>query len=149
MRIDREKKGVGKYLTPGRSTGQEIRPVSSTTFEQELTQKREANTHQLMKELLQEIDIITQRLSRSLTVNDLMLYKRTVKGFLKEATSLAYGIRQERGRSRRGRTLLITIGVIDKEVDALIDDFMKNKKDPVDILDRMDKIRGMLVDLMA
>ncbi len=149
MRIDREKKGVGNYLTTGRSSGQEVKPVGNVTFEQELMHKKESNMHLLMKELLQEIDKISQRLSRSLTVNDLMLYKRMVKSFLKEATSLAYTVRQERGRGRKGRTLLITIGVIDEEIDALVDDFVRNKTEPVEILSRMDKIRGMLVDLMA
>jgi len=45
--------------------------------------------------------------------------------------------------------LLFTISVIDEEVNAMIDDFMNHKKEPVEILNAMDKIRGMLVDLIA
>lgn len=148
MKIDREKKGIGGYIPAGKSGGPEVKRASAASFEQELMNKREADQKFRMKELLQEIDRISQRLGRSLSINDLMLYKHMVKGFLQEATALAYAIKQERGRSRRGRTLLMTISVVDQEVETLIDDFVQNKKEPVEILNVLDKIRGMLVDLI-
>ncbi|HWP98222.1 MAG TPA: YaaR family protein [Syntrophomonadaceae bacterium] len=148
MKIDREKKGISGYIPSGKSSGPEVKKASAANFEQELLNKRESDQRFRMKELLQEIDRISQRLGRSLNVNDLMLYKRMVKGFLQEATALTYAIKQERGRSRRGRTLLMTISVVDQEVETLIDDFVQKKKEPIEILKVLDKIRGMLVDLI-
>lgn len=151
MKIDREKKRIGPYVPSGKNTGtgMEVKKASTASFEQELLQQRESERKIRMQELLQEIDNLNKKLGRSLNINDLMLYKRLVKGFLQEATLLAYSVKQERVRSRRGRTLLMTISVVDREVDNLIDDFIKNKKEPMEILGVMDKIRGMLVDLIA
>lgn len=149
MKIHRDKKGIGSYTNSGKSQGPEIKRVNPVSFEQELLHKRESELQLRMKEILRELDRIGGRLSRNLNINDLMLYKKMVKNFLQEATLRAYALNKERGRSRRGRTLLFTINVIDEEVDAIIDDFMNNKKEPVEILNAMDKIRGMLVDLMA
>lgn len=149
MKIDRDKQGIGSYISPGKSQASEVKRKDPGSFEQELMHKRESELQMRMKEILKELDRIESRLSRNLNINDLMLYKRMVRNFLQEATLRAYALNKERGRSRRGRTLLLTINVIDEEVDAMIDDFMNNKKEPVDILNAMDKIRGMLVDLIA
>lgn len=149
MKIDRDKKGIGSYISPGKNLAPEVRRVSPGSFEQELMQKRESEMQMRMKEILKELDRISGRLSRNLNINDLMLYKKMVKNFLQEATLRAYALHKERGRSRRGRTLLLTISVIDEEVDAMIEDFMNNKKEPMEVLNAMDKIRGMLVDLIA
>jgi len=148
MKIDRDSKNtinygpLGKTITPG------VKKVGESLFDQELTGRREGEHQFRMQELLKELDRLTERLSRHLTVNDLMLYKRLVKNFLQEATSRAYLLEKQRSRNRRGRTVLVTIKTIDKEVEELINDFIQQKKEPLELLDALDKIRGMLVDLM-
>lgn len=148
MKIDREKQDIGSYTSLGKSDLRGVKRGSGTAFEQELTQRREAETQLKMQEILKELDRLSEKLNRNLNINDLMLYKKMVKNFLKEATSQAYLLKQERGRNRRGRTMLTTITIINSEVEQLIDDFMKKKKEPLEVLSALDKIRGMLVDLM-
>jgi uncharacterized protein YaaR (DUF327 family) len=101
-----------------------------------------------MQEILQQLDNVASRLHRSLSVSDLMLYKRLVKDFLKEASAQAYLLKQEQGRSRRGRALLVTIQTVDQEIEKMLDDFIQGKPEPVEVLEGLDKIRGILVDLM-
>ena len=101
-----------------------------------------------MGSILHEVDRVSERLKRSLTLHDLLLYKNRVKDFLKEAMARAYLLKQDVGLNRRGRTILITIKTVDSEVDNLLNDFLNKKKDPVEILAAIDKIRGILVDLM-
>lgn len=148
MKIDREKKDIGSYTSLGKSDLRGVKRSSGAAFEQELTQRREVESRFKMQEILKELDRLGEKLNRNLNINDLMLYKKMVKNFLKEATSQAYLLKQERGRNRRGRTMLTTIATIDSEVEELIDDFMKKKKEPLEVLTALDKIRGMLVDLM-
>lgn len=148
MKIDRERR-LNSYAAPGRMNLPEIKRGAESLFEQELTQHRDDNMRLKMQELLEQMDGIQKRLSTNLNINDLMLYKKLVKNFLQEATNRAYALNQERGRNRRGRTLLITIKTIDSEMEQLINDFMNHTQEPVDILQTLDKIRGMLVDLMA
>ncbi|MEN6351633.1 MAG: YaaR family protein [Syntrophomonas sp.] len=148
MKIDREKKDIGGYTSLGKSDLRGIKRGSGAAFEQELTQRREVESQFKMQEILKELDRLSEKLNHNLNINDLMLYKKMVKNFLKEATSQAYLLKQERGRNRRGRTMLTTISTINLEVEQLIDDFMKKKKEPIEVLTALDKIRGMLVDLM-
>lgn len=149
MKIDRERRSINNYPTPGRTSLPGVKRGAPSTFDQELAAHREENIRLKMQELLTQMDGIKERLSRNLNINDLMLYKKLVRDFLQEASTRAYAINQERGRNRRGRTLLITIKTIDAEMEQLVADFMNRSQEPVDILQALDKIRGMLVDLLA
>ncbi len=148
MKIDRDKKGLSNYTSLKKADVHEVRRGASSSFEQELSFKKEGQIQFKMQELLEEIDKVNQRLNRSLTINDLMTYKNLVKNFLKEASSQAFSLDQQRGRSRRGRSILITIKTIDLEVEQMMEDFLQNKTAPTEVLEQLDKIRGMLVDLM-
>ena len=148
MKIDRERDKINSFGTLGKRGVQGVKKSTGSSFEQELAQQRDAESQYRMQEILKEIDRLNDKLNRSLNVNDLMLYKKLVKQFLREATTRAYAVKQERGRNRRGRSLLISIATIDSEIEKLIEDFVRERKEPVDVLITLDKIRGMLVDLM-
>lgn len=148
MKVERERDKLNNFTTAGKAGIQGVKKGAASSFEQELTQRRDVEGQLRMQEILKEIDRLNERLSRSLTVHDLMAYKKMVKRFLTEATARAYSIKQERGRNRRGRSLLISITTIDSEVEQLIEDFVRNRKEPIEVLATLDKIRGMLVDLM-
>ena len=148
MKIERDGKNIGSYTTLGKADLRGVKRGSESAFDQELTQQREAAGRYKMEEILKELDRLGEKLNRNLNINDLMLYKKRVKNFLQEATTQAYLLKQERGRNRRGRTMLTTIATIDTEVEQLIEDFLKKKKEPMEVLETLDKIRGMLVDLM-
>lgn len=149
MKIDRDKKGFGNYRTLGASDPQGVQRGKEGSFNQEMEQQKEQASRYKMQELLIEIDKTGEKLSKSININDLMLYKKLVKNFLKEASSQAFLLKQERGRSRRGRAILLSINVIDSEVENLIEEFIRDKKEPFELLENLDKIRGMLVDLLA
>lgn len=148
MKIERDSKDIGSYTTLGKADVRGVNRGSESTFDQELTQRREAAGRYKMEEILKELERLGEKLNKNLNINDLMLYKKRVKNFLQEATTQAYLLKQERGRNRRGRTMLTTIATIDSEVEQLIEDFIKKKKEPLEVLEMLDKIRGMLVDLM-
>ncbi len=148
MKIERERDKLNNFAAPGKAGLQGVKKGAASSFDQELAQRREADGQLRMQEILKEIDRLNEKLSRSLTVQDLMSYKKMVKRFLTDATARAYSVKQERGRNRRGRSLLISITTIDTEVEELIEDFVRNRKEPVEVLATLDKIRGMLVDLM-
>lgn len=149
MKIDRDKKDWRAYTPVSSSSTREVQPRPPSGFEQELSQRQETERRLRMQEILQQLDGVADRLKRTLSINDLMLYKRLVKDFLQEATSLAYVLKQEHGRSRRGRSLLVTIQTVDREVDHLLDQFTRQKAEPMKVLTALDKIRGMLLDLMV
>ena len=148
MKIERSKKDFSKYPSLSKTDMPEVTRVAETAFEQELAYRKEAAMQFRIKEILGQIEHLSESLNRNININDLMRYKKLVRDFLKEATSEAYQLSKKRGRSRRGRTLLMTVNTIDAEVEKLINDFREKKREPMEILETLDKIRGMLVDLM-
>lgn len=148
MKIERNKKELSRFSTLGKTGVPEVKRGAETSFEQELGQRQEVISQLKMQEILTEIDKLTQKLNHNINLNDLMLYKKLVKSFLKEASSEAYQVSKRRGRNRSGRTVLVTVNTIDYEIDSLINEFRDKKTEPMEILTTLDKIRGMLVDLM-
>lgn len=128
----------------------EVNRAGPGQFEADLLNKHEEYSQAKMKELLQDIDRMAKRLVTNLNINDLMLYRRMIKDFLREATARAYRVRQQRGSIRRhGRSVLISIEEVDKEVEAMLEELVNSQGEGVNILETLDKIRGMLVDLMV
>jgi len=148
MKIERHKKGLGNYPSLGKNEFTEVKRGAESTFEQELAYRQVTASQYKIQEILGQIERLSERLSRNININDLMRYKKLIKDFLKEATSEAYQLNKKRGRNRRGRTVLVTISTIDAEVEQLINDFREKKREPLEILKALDKIRGMLVDLL-
>ncbi|PKM77482.1 MAG: hypothetical protein CVU90_06440 [Firmicutes bacterium HGW-Firmicutes-15] len=148
MKIERNKKELSKYPFVSKIDMPEVKRVTESAFENELAYRQEAAMQFRIKEILGQIEHLGESLSRNININDLMRYKKLVRDFLKEATSEAYQLSKKRGRNRRGRTLLMTVNTIDAEVEKLINDFRGKKSEPMEILETLDKIRGMLVDLM-
>jgi len=148
MKIERDKSDLRNYNPSGKPVNQVMRKTGESPFDQEMAGRREAETQFRMQELLKEIDQLNDRLNKNMTVNDLMLYKRLVKQFLQEAGARAYMIKQQRARNRRGRSILVSIQTVDREIEALVNDFIDKKKEPFELLIALDKIRGMLVDMV-
>lgn len=148
MKIDRPKKELNHYPGINRLDARGVPRGARTSFGQELSRHSEAESRQRMQQILEELNHLTDRLDRSLNIDDLMLYKRLVKNFLQEATSSAYILNQQRGSNRRGRAILITVKTINEEMERVIEEFIRQKKQPWDVLSILDKIRGMLIDLM-
>lgn len=148
VRINR-RDNAGSFNPPVVGKGDVSRPERGQ-FEADLMSKHEEYSQARMKELLQDIDRLAKRMATNLNINDIMLYRRMIKDFLREATSRAFRVRQQRGGLRRhGRSVLVTIEEVDKEVEAMLEELINSQGKGVDILETLDKIRGMLVDLMA
>jgi uncharacterized protein YaaR (DUF327 family) len=147
MKIDRDKQGAN-YMFPVGKTTLPVQRKAETQFEQELHYQQEQTGQVRMQELLREIDRVNTLLAHKLNLTNLMLFKKLVKDFLGVAMVQAYKIQKDKTKNRRGRTMLVTIKTVSEEMDQLITEFMNDQPDPVDILSSLDKIRGMLVDLM-
>lgn len=150
LRVERNRKNLRDFTLSGKKGTKEVKPSFRGEFSQELMEKEGHLYRTRMQEILGEIDGISDRLARNLNLNDLIKYKQLVQSFLKEATARAYLINQERSFTRRGaRSILVSIERVNREVEEILSGFMARKNDPVEVLAALDKIRGLLVDLLA
>lgn len=150
VKIDRNRKSTGDFARIGKRDVNEVAPGQKSSFASDLLEKEDQMCQMRMKEILAEIDKLGSKLSSSLNVDDLMKYKKLVQNFLKEATSRAYAVNRESSFTRRGaRSVLVSIKRINQEVEDLLTEFIRGKKESFEVLETIDKIRGMLVDLLA
>jgi len=89
-----------------------------------------------------------QKLAKSCTITDLRNYKRAVKNFLKETIGKAYEARNEAGWDRTGRQkIYVLVKKVDKNLEDLSQEIMQEHTDSLNVLKKIDEIRGLLVDM--
>lgn len=124
------------------------RNTDATSFASALKNQENRMTEEHVTRLLREIEVQGQRLSKSLTVRDLHLYKNLVKRFMEEAVKYGVALDERRGSGRRGRGRIYKIITeVDKKLLDLTDAILQQEKSTIDILNRIGEIRGMLINL--
>ncbi len=117
-------------------------------FASELIKFQEGRITERLQTLLSEIDMQAQKLQGKLYLQDLIKYKKLVKDFLNIAARNSYQLSKENFLDRRGRhRVLSTIKKVDEELEALTREFLSNEKDRMKILQKLDDIRGLLIDI--
>ena len=106
-----------------------------------------------VKEELEKIfDKITEqsdKIGDKVYLKDVLEYKKLVKEFLNVATSNSQQFSNESFLDRKGRFRNYSIvKTVDRELDNLTKDFIAGQIDHKRLLERMDSIRGMLLDIM-
>ncbi|WP_018248320.1 YaaR family protein [Orenia marismortui] len=98
-----------------------------------------------LDELLDLIDEQGDRLSKHRTFKELVRYKKMIRKFIGEATEKMYNV-EENYSPIQGK-----IHTIVKSVDSSLEDLtkmiLKDQTDQLDILAKLDEVRGMLLDL--
>jgi len=113
-----------------------------------LKQVKGQSVMERLNTLLSEIDNQSQKLGSKLYLSDLVKYKRLVKEFLDIAVRNTFDFSKESFLDRRGRhRVLSIIKEVDKELEALTQQFLKDERDGLKVLKKLDDIRGMLIDI--
>lgn len=117
-------------------------------FSADLTRAEDGLSREKLQELLDKINAQGQKLSQAPTYAELKAYRDLVRSFLGEAVGRAYTLQSQAGWDRYGRQkLYVTIKEIDKELAGLTEDVRHGQERQLQIMGRLDAIRGMLVDL--
>ena len=75
-------------------------------------------------------------------------YRSSVKEFMNEIVSRSHEFSRENFLDRRGRHRVYgIIRQVDKNLDELAEELLKEEKDNLAILGKIDDIRGMLIDI--
>ena len=150
MRIE-GKKEPDKSVASRKSAGKEKVSVKGEhDFPDLLREYQPVNWEEDLQQLLKRLDEIGQRLSNSFSIYDLREYKDTLRNFLKDTSGKAYHLKNETGWTRQGRPKLYqSLELIDQELENLSKSVLSGEKDRLIILNRLDQIRGLMVDLYS
>lgn len=102
-----------------------------------------------LKGLLDDITSKGARLVEHMDIKDMKEYRALVKNFLNEIVTNSHEFSRENFLDRRGRHKVYgIIKIVDKNLDDLAQELMSNEKKSIGILQKVDEIRGLLIDIM-
>lgn len=105
-------------------------------------------THEEIGRMLNQIQLQSERLAKSMTVRELRQYKLMIKKFLEETVRRGVGLKDTRGWDRRGRTKRYKLlEEIDEELLAMADELLASEQGRIELLNKIGEIRGMLINL--
>ncbi|NMB19645.1 MAG: YaaR family protein [Firmicutes bacterium] len=97
---------------------------------------------------LEEVDEYARRLRESPVMENLLRYKKRVRAILLFLVKQSYDVRESSVYDIHGRRrLLVLVESIDKKLEELTRDFLNQHSSGLDLVGRLDEIRGLLLDL--
>ncbi|KGE19969.1 YaaR family protein [Paenibacillus wynnii] len=124
------------------------RPVQQKNFSDVFQQQGEQATRDELTRQIKDIQVQGDRLSKSMTIRELTIYRTMIKRFLEETARRGVVLKETRGWDRRGRGKRYKLlDEIDEALLSLADDLLESEEGRIDLLGRVGEIRGMLINL--
>lgn len=98
--------------------------------------------------LMKDIEEQGSKIAKHMDIKDMKKYRSSVKEFMNEIVSRSHEFSRENFLDRRGRHRVYgIIRQVDKNLDELAGELLKEEKDNLAILGKIDDIRGLLLDI--
>lgn len=97
-------------------------------------------------------DIIQQgkRLGKRMDVRDMKQYRKLIQEFMHEITAHSHEFSRENFLDRKGRHRVYGIvKQINQTLDELAEELLREEKDHIAILSKIDEIRGLILDIFT
>ena len=108
----------------------------------------DADLQQKLTNLMNDISVQGKLLTQHMDIRDMKRYRSLVKEFLNEVVNRSHKFSRENFLDRRGRHRVYgMIKLVDEKMDELATALVQDEKDHIDILNRVDEIRGLLLDI--
>ena len=112
------------------------------------SQIEEKDLQQRLNSLMEDITTQGNKIAEHMDIKDMLRYRTLVKDFLNEVVNRSHKFSRENFLDRRGRHRVYGIvKLVDKNLDDLASELVKDEKDHLAILGRIDEIRGLLLDI--
>ena len=108
----------------------------------------EAQLQEKLNGLMSDITTQGEKLAEHMDIRDMKKYRELVKDFLNEVVNRSHKFSRENFLDRRGRHRVYGIvKLVDKNLDDLASELVKDEKDHLSILSKVGEIRGLLLDI--
>ena len=132
-----------QQTTQTQQTGEDFKFTLMSSIE-------EAGLQERLSAMMEEITMQGKKLGKHMDVRDMKHSRRLIKDFMNEIVNRSHKFSRENFLDRRGRHRVY--GMI-KRVDAVLDELagelIKEEKDSLTILSKVDEIRGLLLDIIT
>ena len=100
--------------------------------------------------LLTDIEKEGKKIAKHMDVRDMKYYRSLIQEFMNEIVSRSHKFTRENFLDRRGRHRVYgMIKLVDENLDLLAAELIKEEKDHLFILSKIDEIRGLLLDILT
>ncbi len=124
-------------------TGDEFKFTLMSTIE-------DAGLKERLSVMMEEITMQGKKLGKKMDVRDMKHYRRLIKEFMNEVVNRSHKFSRENFLDRRGRHRVYgMIKRVDAALDELAEELIKEEKDSLAILSKVDEIRGLLLDIIT
>lgn len=135
------------------SSVQQVKNTESTDSSFKFTLISNIEEKDLQEKLSSMMEQITEqgeKIAKHMDIKDMRKYRELVKGFLNEVVNRSHKFSRENFLDRRGRHRVYGIvKLVDKNLDELAGELVKEEKNHLEIVGRIDDIRGLLLDISA
>lgn len=108
----------------------------------------DAELKEKLSGLMDEITEQGKKISEHMDIRDMKKYRGLVKDFMNEVVNRSHKFSRENFLDRRGRHRVYgLVKLVDKNLDDLAGELVKEEKDHLSILGKVDEIRGLLLDI--
>ena len=98
--------------------------------------------------LMSQIEDQGKKLAEHMDIRDMKKYRSLVKEFVNEVVNRSHKFSRENFLDRKGRHRVYgMVKMVDKNLNDLAEALVADEKDHMDILGRVDEIRGLLLDI--
>ena len=114
------------------------------------TNIEEAELANRLNIMMEEIVMQGDRLVKRMDITDMKKYRSLIKDFMNEIVNRSHKFSRENFLDRRGRHRVYGIvRLVDEKLDELATELLKEEKDKLAILARVDEIRGLILDIFT
>lgn len=114
------------------------------------SQIEEADLQARLTLMMEEITQQGKRIGKKMNITDMRRYRTLIQEFMNEVVSRSHKFSRENFLDRRGRHRVYGIvRLVDEKLDELAAELIKDEKDHISILNKIDEIRGLLLDIIT
>ncbi|MBE5934804.1 MAG: DUF327 family protein [Lachnospiraceae bacterium] len=115
-----------------------------------LSNIEEAGLQERLKLMFEDIVQQGKKIAKRTDISEMRQYRQLIKDFLNEVVNRSHKFSRENFLDRRGRHRVYgIIKLIDKNLDELAEELIKEEKDNIAILNKIDEIRGLILDILT
>ena len=105
-----------------------------------------AELYDKLKKMMEDIAVQGEKLAKHV---DMKRYRKLIKDFVNEVVTNSHQFSRENFLDRRGRHRVYgLVKLVDQKLDDLAQELMKEEKSGLNILAKVDEIKGLLLDMI-
>jgi hypothetical protein len=121
----------------------------NSDFSEVLTQTQKIKRQELQS-FLDRLGMQGKKLSQTLSIRDLKDFRDMVKSFLRSTFGQSRQMQEDSSWDSQGRPkVMARLAKIDQSLDELGKQLLDQQAKPLEVLTKIDEIRGLIVDILA